>query len=354
MTPELLLASSVRKGIGAIGTGDALEPGWREAWASYLENEFGIVVIPTVEVQAERRVHHLALFPDFDAVEVFGDLLTPHTNELSGNGRPHVRLSGGEVVCAVHEAGGLAGPAHAFTPWTGVYAAFDSIAACYGGERIDLLELGLSADSSYGAGITELSDVPFISSSDAHSPELHRLGREFTRLDVVSPTPSRVLGAVKRASIVMNVGLYPEEGKYNETACMRCLRHFTLSEAESSGWRCPADGTLLRKGVRDRARELSDGPPRPRPPYLHLIPLGEVIAKVLGLASPNAKGVRVVYDALLTVCHTEIEVLVDLPVEEIYRVHPRVARAIGALRQGRVKLHPGGGGCYGTFEFPGT
>ena len=199
MTPEVLLAASAQKGIGAIGTGDALQPEWRKAWRPHLENDFGIVVLPTVEVQAERRVHHLAFFPDFDAVEAFGDLLAPHGSSLGSEGRPHVHLTGGEIVRAAHDAGGLAGPSHAFTPWTGIYAAFDSIAACYGGEPIDFLELGLSADSSYGAGITELYGVPFISASDAHSPELHRLGREFTRLNVDRPDAGgRARGAEAR------------------------------------------------------------------------------------------------------------------------------------------------------------
>ncbi len=290
MTPEVLLAASAQKGIGAIGTGDALQPEWRKAWRPHLENDFGIAVLPTVEVQAAGRVHHLAFFPDFDAVEAFGDLLAPHGRSLGSEGRPHVHLAGGEVVRAAHDAGGLAGPSHAFTPWTGIYAAFDSIAACYGGEPIDFLELGLSADSSYGAGITELYGVPFISSSDAHSPELHRLGREFTRLNVDRPTPAGVLGALKRGDVALNVGLFPEEGKYNETACMRCLHHYSLAEAEEHGWRCPEDRTLLKKGVHDRARELSDGEPRPRPPYLHLIPLAAGDRRGARTRVPDSEG----------------------------------------------------------------
>ncbi len=350
MQPETLIAAASRKGIGAIGTGDALHPAWRRAWTPILENDLGIVVVPTVEVQAERRVHHLALFPDFEAVEAFGDLLAEGGGRFENDGRPHLRMTGTEVVAAAHETGGLAGPAHAFTPWTGCFSAFPSIRGCYGDEPIDFLELGLSADSSYGAGISELHRVPFISSSDAHSPELHRIGREFTRLDVREVSPGGVLEALRQGRVIMNVGLFPEEGKYNETACTRCGRHVTLSEAITAGWRCPVDGGLLKKGVRDRARELWDDDPRPRPPYLHLIPLGEVIAVVLGVASPNARCVRVVHEAFLERFSTEIAVLVDEPIDELVGVHPAVGRAIGALREGRVVLHPGGGGIYGTFQ----
>ncbi len=350
MLPETLITAAVRKGIGAIGTGDALHPAWRKAWQSHLENDQGTIVVPTVEVQAERRVHHLAVFPDFEAVEVFGDLLSPHGCRYENDGRPHVRLDGGGVVAAVHEAGGLAGPAHAFTPWTGCFSAFSSIRDCYGDEPIDFLELGLSADSSYGAGISELHHIPFISSSDAHSPELHRIGREFTRLEVHEASAAGVLDGLRRGQVVMNIGLFPEEGKYNETACTRCGQHISLSEAIEHRWRCPFDGGLLKKGVRDRAHELWDDDPSPRPPYLHRIPLGEVIAVVLGVSSPNARSVQVVHESLLTRFSTEIAVLVDEPIESLVRVHPAVGRAIGALREGLVTLHPGGGGRYGTFE----
>jgi PHP family Zn ribbon phosphoesterase len=37
-------------------------------------------------------------------------------------------------------------------------------------------------------------------------------------------------------------------------------------------------------------------------------------------------------------------------VSEIRTIHPKVADAIGALRDGTVTLHPGGGGKYGTFS----
>jgi PHP family Zn ribbon phosphoesterase len=79
-----------------------------------------------------------------------------------------------------------------------------------------------------------------------------------------------------------------------------------------------------------------------------------VIAEVLGVASPTSKAVRKAHEALLAAFSTEIAVLVDLPEDEIATVDPAVARAIGALREGRVVLHPGGGGCYGTFKIPWT
>ena len=57
-----------------------------------------------------------------------------------------------------------------------------------------------------------------------------------------------------------------------------------------------------------------------------------------------------VHEAFLERFSTEIAVLVDEPINALMEVHPAVGRAIGALREGLVSLHPGGGGRYGTFE----
>ena len=149
----------------------------------------------------------------------------------------------------------------------------------------------------------------------------------------------------------MNAGFFPEEGKYNRTACTRCYRQFSPVEAAGLSWRCPDDGGLLKKGVSDRARELSDMPPAPRPPYLHLIPLLEIIQRVLGTSGPQTKRGLRIYDSLLGTFGNEIRVLVDVPEEEIRDLHPGVADAIGRLRTGRVTLSPGGGGKYGSFSF---
>ena len=350
MVPGPILAGCRRKGIAAIGSGDALHAPWREMWRE-TPGGGGVVVIPSAEVEDRDRVHHLILAESFG---IFADLarrLAPSAPSLATMGRPHVRLSGQEIAREVHEAGGLLGPAHAFTPWTSLYASFDRLGECYGEERPDFLELGLSADSSYGAGISELRGIPFLTNSDAHSPSPAKLGREFNRLEVPAPSEKAILGAVRQGMIAMNAGFFPEEGKYNRTACTRCYRQFTLDEAVRLSWRCPDDGGLLKKGVSDRARELSDMPAASRPPYLHLIPLAEILQRVLGTSSPHTKKVAALYDSFLAAFGNEIRVLVDVPVEEIRELNPGAGDAIASLRTGRVRLFPGGGGRYGRFSF---
>ena len=352
MVPARLREASRIKGLQVLGSGDGLHPGWRRMWRESPDAGSGILVVPTGEVEDRDRVHHLILLESWADFEELGGHLETDPVRLSTSGRPRVDLGGEAIAEQVHALGGLVGPAHAFTPWTSLFASFDRVAACYGSEPIDFLELGLSADSSYGAGISELRGVPFLTNSDAHSPSPVRLGREFTRLSVRDLTCRGVLDAVRKGAVVMNAGFFPEEGKYNRTACTRCYRQFSLEEAVALGWRCPDDRGRIKKGVQDRARELSDSPPAPRPPYLHLIPLGEIIQRVLSTSSPHTAKCRRLYGELVAAFGTEIAVLVDVPVGEIREVNAAVAGAVDSLRSGHLVLHPGGGGRYGSFSFP--
>ncbi|MEN6395268.1 MAG: endonuclease Q family protein, partial [Methanoregula sp.] len=293
----------------------------------------------------------LILAEDFLQFAQLRELLNPHSKSISTNGRPHVYLSGEEIAKRVHEVGALIGPAHAFTPWTALFAYHDSVAGCYGSEKIDFVELGLSADSSYGAGIPDFAGVPFLTNSDAHSPQPEKIGREFNRIRLSGPLSVRgVLDSIRTGAIEANAGFFPEEGKYNRTACVRCYTRYSLEEAVQNNWRCPADGGLIKKGVYDRARELSHGTPGSRPPYLHIIPLGQIIQTVEGVSSPHTKKCRSIYDSFIAAFGNEIDVLLFVPVSDIRGVHPKVASAIEALRENRVTLHPGGGGKYGSFS----
>jgi len=350
MVPERILAGCRRKGIGIIGSGDALQSAWLERWESQDAGE--VLVVPTTEVEDRDRVHHLILMDSFDACRDLRRMFAPFGTRLEETGRPHLGLSGEEIAGAVHACGGLIGPAHAFTPWTSLYASFDHPAECYGDEQVDFLELGLSADSSYGAGIPDLAGIPFLSSSDAHSPEPVRLGREFTGISIARRTAPGVIEAVRKGAITLNAGFFPEEGKYNRTACCRCYRQFSSGEAGRLRWRCPDDGGRIKKGVSDRAAELSIGPPGERPPYLHIIPLGDIIKTVIGASSPGTKRCQNLYDRFISCFGDEIRVLTTVPVEDLARADPLVAAAIDAFRSLRIRLVPGGGGRYGSFSLP--
>lgn len=351
MQPKELILGCKTKGIRVLGTGDALQPDWMAGWEPFFENDAGIVIVPQAEIEDKNRVHHVILAEDPAQFSQLRDLLEGTCKSFVTSGRPHVYLTGEEIANAAHDVGALVGPAHAFTPWTAMYAYFNSVPACYGNAKIDFLELGLSADSSYGAAIPDLYDIPFLTNSDAHSPYPDKLGREFNRLRLEQPTAKGVLAAIREGAVAMNAGFFPEEGKYNRTACTRCYKQYTLEVALHHQWRCPADGGIIKKGVSDRAKELSrGGMARSRPPYLHVLPLAQIIQTMEGSSSPNTKKCKAIYASFIEMFESEIAVLIDVPVAEIRTLHPKVADAVAALRDGTVILHPGGGGKYGTFS----
>lgn len=352
MSPASLIEAARVKGIDILGTGDALHPTWRSMWADCMDNDSDILIVPTMEVEGAGKVHHLILTETLDGAARIADAFRPFSKNIDTSGRPYVALTGGEILETVHACGGIAGPAHAFTPWTGMYGRYDSLLECYGTVTPDFLELGLSADSSYGAGISELDGIPFLSNSDAHSPTPLKVGREFTRIRLNTRTPKSVLRQICAGDIALNVGYFPDEGKYNQTACTRCYQKFTVHEAEEMSWRCPHDGGQIKMGVRDRALLHSDDGFSSRPPYVHMIPLGEIVRQVVGTSSPLTKKCRVLYSALTDTLGTEISIQMDMPLSDIAEVDERVAGAISDFRTGNVIFHPGGGGKYGTFTLP--
>jgi uncharacterized protein (TIGR00375 family) len=155
---------------------------------------------------------------------------------------------------------------------------------------------------------------------------------------------------------VLNVGLPPQEGKYNESACISCFTHYTLNEAIKRRWKCSC-GKRIKKGVRDRIEEIATSKepqhPEHRPPYLYLIPLSEIIAKALGQHTPFTQSVTKRWDELISAFGSEITVLLDTDLRKIAQVTvPAITTAIQAFRDHKVVIIPGGGGKYGTIELP--
>jgi uncharacterized protein (TIGR00375 family) len=357
-----LAEESRKKGIQLVGTGDCLHPGWL-AEIKKLKEENGVFklndtrFILTTEVEDINQVHHLLIIPSISKAQELYEFMKPNSKDIDSNGRPNVRLDGIEIAQAAHDAGALIGPAHAFTPWTAMYAYHNSLKGCYGdmADKVYFLELGLSADTSYADRISELSCLTFLTNSDAHSPYVNKLAREFTRFEMEDISFDELKMAIireKGRKPVLNVGIPPEEGKYNESACVRCYRHYTLRESIIKSWTCSCGGTI-KKGVKERVNELAayDKPNHPahRPPYLHLIPLSEIIAIALGVTGTNTKGVQGIWNTLIERYGNEVAVLVDADIKNS-GVDERVINAIIAFREGRVKVHPGGGGQYGRVE----
>ncbi|MHC1576594.1 MAG: TIGR00375 family protein [Methanosarcinaceae archaeon] len=353
-----------KKGIDLVATGDCIHPQWLKAIKEAASDDETIVIhdthfILTTEIEDRNRVHHLLILPSIAKADELAEEMAKHGN-LTLDGRPTVRLDGCQIAEIAKDVGALIGPCHAFTPWTALYAAHDTLQSCYQDmtDYISFVELGLSADTDYADRIDELHRLTFLSNSDAHSPWSNKLAREFTRFEVPQIDFEGIEMAILRKNgcgATLNVGLFPQEGKYNRSACSRCHTQYTLGQCRSHNWRCPCGGQI-KKGVFERVQELADHntPQHPeyRPPYLHLMPLAEIIMMALGHASISTKGVKNAWESLVRTFGSEVAVLLDADLDQIGPVDSRIVDAIAAFRNNEVIIHPGGGGKYGWIELP--
>ncbi len=365
MELPVMAKEAAKKGIDLVATGDCTHPEWlKDIKKASLDDETVAIgktnFLITTEVEDNRRVHHLLLLPSISKAEELAEDLGRYA-DLKADGRPTVRLNGCEIAEIARDTGAMIGPCHAFTPWTALYAYHESLDSCYGDmtDYISFLELGLSADSDYADRIGELHRLTFLSNSDAHSPWANKLAREFNQIEVPEISFEGLKKAILREEgygVTYNVGFYPQEGKYNESACIKCFTHYSLEECEKTGWKCTTCGGLIKKGVKDRVSELADfdepeHPPH-RPPYLHLMPLSEIIMTALGHASINTKGVQKAWNSLMERYGNELNVLLNACIDDMDFLDSRVSNAILAFREKRLIIHPGGGGQYGHIEIP--
>ena len=360
-----MAVEAAKKGIDLVATGDCIHPKWLEEIKRAAIDDETIRIdntdfILTTEIEDKFRVHHLLILPSISKAEELAIEMEKH-GDIKIDGRPTVRMDGCELAEVAKDIGALIGPCHAFTPWTSMYAAHDSLQDCYGDMTgyISFVELGLSADSDYADRISELHRLTFLTNSDAHSPMVNKLAREFTQLEVPEVTFEGLEKAIMRKEgygPTLNVGFYPQEGKYNESACIKCFTHYTMQESVSLNWKCSKCRGQIKKGVKDRVNELADLPeplhPDHRPPYVHLAPLSEVIMMALGHASINTKGVQTAWNSLVERSGSEVKVLLDVPVENMDFVDRKIVNAIMAFRNEEIIIHPGGGGQYGWLELP--
>ena len=152
------------KGLQLLGTGDAFHPGWLDIIEEstkyagdgiYTLDDMNFVL--TTEVEGKHRIHHLIIIPNIDIARELSDKLV--SKNKTTDGRPRTGYAGSELLELVKEYDCMIGPAHAFTPWTGMYKSYDSIYDCYD-KKPDFVELGLSADTFMADTISELKDFP--------------------------------------------------------------------------------------------------------------------------------------------------------------------------------------------------
>jgi len=370
MKPPVMAPQAKLKGLDLVATGDALHLKWLkileetleessdgifslkesarvpEASSSEEESKF----ILTTEVEDIKRVHHLIIFPSIEsAMDTRGQM----KGNMDSDGRPRVRMDGSQIMEIAHQNGCIIGPAHAFTPWTSIYKEYDSIKDSYG-QMPDFLELGLSADSDMADKIEELENISFLTNSDAHSPWPHRLGREFNELEIKKLSFDGVRDSILDKKIKANYGFDPRLGKYHHTACSKCFTQYSIEEAIKMKMRCPCGGKI-KKGVDYRIHELSswEEPHHPlhRPPYIHILPLAEIISITHGKGVTTVF-VQKIWKEMVGRFNNEITALIHAPMEEVTEVDPKVASVIKAFRNKTLEIKAGGGGKYGEIVLP--
>jgi uncharacterized protein (TIGR00375 family) len=365
--PRLSEAARI-KGIDVLGTGDCLHAAWLEELEVTLEKKgdcyvyegIAYIIQAEVETTIRGRVHHVLLFPSLSSAHEMRELIIKGGFAQLGSGRPQLAMSPAEVVDLAQEVGALIGPSHAFTPWTSMYAVYDSISACYGGnvKYVSFLELGLSADTQMASALAELDACSFVSFSDAHSPSPDKLGRELTRFSLRRASFREIDRALHRVSsrdIILNVGLDPREGKYHLTGCRRCKTAYSLEEITVNGSvmkTCPACGGPLKIGVKDRIKLLalkrSKVALTPRPPYMHTVPLLEVLKAMKRSQRINVKRL---YEELIQRFKNEINLLIDTPLSGVREEYPQLADVLARFRNDDIDFEfVGRGGWYGRIK----
>lgn len=362
MNPETMAVESMKKGLNLIATGDALHSKWLEELEDKLTpmDDNGIYktdiegvstnFITTTEVEDNERIHHLLIIPSLEVAWQMRNEFT--VKNMDADGRPKIRMHASEIIDIAKDYGCIVGPAHIFTPWTGIFKTYDSIEECYG-QKVDFVELGLSSDTILADTIEELHDYPFLTNSDSHSPWPHRIGREFNKIDLSELSFKAIKKAIESDKILENYGINPRMGKYHETGCIKCYKLYDIKDAQNNNMKCSCGGQI-KKGVKSRIDELStlaEGKhPKNRPHYQYVLPLAELLSTVHD-KGVTTKYVQTRYNQLIEEFSNEIDVLINIPVEKIAIIDKKLASIIQAYRTNNLDVIPGRGGQYGTVNY---
>ncbi len=398
------------KGINVLATGDFTHPFWFEQLKNELEDAGnGLFKLRRIETSAQRpgnngfidvkqepvyfllscevssiysqggkgrRIHTLFFFPSLVSVEKFNKELVKRGSNLRSDGRPIVGISSevlAEIALTVDDKA-LIIPAHAWTPWFSVFGSFsgfNSISECFGkmAKNIYGVETGLSSDPAMNWQVGDLDSRAILSFSDAHS--LEKMGREATVFEAAEVSYDSIYHAItgfgKDSKIAFTIEFYPEEGKYHFTGHRDCNFSQNPEQSKKNGDICPVCHRPLTVGVMHRVQELKNrdqlpetrdrngakwmhDPKGKRPPYVSMVPLGEILAEVFEVGV----GTKKVQDAYLTLVNaigSEFGVLLKADIAQIKKLSSeKVAEAISKVRSRDIVVEPGYDGKFGVVS----
>ncbi len=386
---EKISESMKKKGIDVFGTGDCLHPFWFSRLMNKLiEVEEGvftlnkkddryfilqteIVVTAPISKSKRKSVHVVLLFPSFSTVKKVIELFKNYgiKNTI---GRPFITLNSQFEVSdffytlkAIDEKIVMF-PAHIMTP-DGIFGSNNPITYLedfFGdyASKIKVLETGLSADPEMLDKIPQCRERNYISNSDCHSHAIHRIGREFTILEVNSIKFNEIKKAIEGDGIISTYEFNPREGKYYASGHRKGKHnhpeHFFTEH--NSNLICPYCKKPFTKGVKHRIEELAANqklniPRIKQRTFKRIIPLIEVIAYGLKIKTLSSKKVIKTYNEIISTIGNEITLWLK-PVKEIEKdlssvLNENVLRAIIAIHKEEFTFDPPGfDGEYGKLK----
>jgi len=364
------------KGIDLLGTGDFTHPKWIEHIKDNLQETFkdsgiyetktGQKFLLSTEISLifsqggkGRKIHLIVLAKSFDIVKQISDSLGKR-GRLDYDGRPIFGIKAVEFVEMMQNIDKSIEiiPAHAWTPWFGIFGSmsgFDSLEECFGDKtkHIRAIETGMSSDPEMNWRLSKLDSINLVSFSDAHSFWPWRLGREATVFDTKMDYESIIDAIRTRRGLNSTIEVDPAYGKYHFTGHRNCGICISPKEAAKLNNICPKCGKPFTVGVLQRVEELADRPegfvPENAVPFKKLIPLSELISKILGSGIASKKTWEIYY-RLVKNFGNETNVLLYADENEIKNV---VGEKLSALiiknREGKINVKAGCDGKYGEI-----
>jgi len=371
---------AVQKGIRVIGTGDFTHPLWLDEIKQSLEaaemglwkvkgSRTGTRFMLSTEVSTVfdhngkvKKIHNCVLAPSLEMVDQVNSALAKY-GSLSADGRPTLSMSASSLVETLHSISPdiFIFPAHAWTPWFGVFGAFsgfDSMEEAYEdmSQHIHAFETGLSSDPDMNWRVSGLDKYTPLSNSDPHS--IPKIGREANVFEFSEKELSynSILGAIKnkdKKHFKSTVEFYPAEGKYHYDGHRSCNVSLSPQQARKYNGMCPVCGRRLTIGVLHRIEELADRPegfvPKDAIPFVHTVPLIEVLAYVTGKGEKTIR-VQGLYEKLMQKFGSEFNLTLHAEISEIAAVDKELADAIQRIRSEDVNVIPGYDGVFGTVD----
>ena len=367
------------KGVNLLGTGDISHPEWlKELKANLTEDGSGILTSKSgfkFVLQGEvsniytqdgkgRRIHNLILAKNFEIAGQIQEALKKK-GRIDYDGRPIFGFSCPELVemmKAIDEKIEII-PAHAWTPWFSLFGSmsgFDSVEECYKDQtkHIYAIETGLSSDPAMNWRLSQLDKYTLVSNSDAHSFWPWRIGREANVFDI-DLNYNNLIEAIRTGKgLSYTIEVNPNYGKYHVDGHRACNVCMEPKESKKLNKICPKCKKPLTIGVLHRVEELADREegfkPKNAIPFKTLIPLSEILSHFLKTSVATQKIWKEFYK-IVNNFDSEFDVLIDAKKEDLVKyTDEKIADAIIAVREGKVKIKPGYDGVYGQLIFDET